>query len=519
MILTSSPPEPEQLEALTDSVQISTEVQQVAIVSRQHFDRAVAAGQSIYGTTTGYGPFVGFQAREDGGTDLIEHLLVGSGEALPPDLISPALYLRAWTMAQGRSGVRIPVIQAYLDALGICQTGMYPEIPSIGSLGASGDLIPLAHLLNAILGRGSWKGHSGKTRVANLVKGHSMDRREALACINGISFSKAGASLTYCKLNRLLRIHEILTAILYYLLDANPDHLSPTLFQSANPSNTAGRMLNYLNSINKRASQGNSGHSGAKDLQHSAEGESPRHGYALQAPYSLRCAPQTISACLGLLNSARSSIFQDLETIDDNPLIDPETGFVAHGGNFFGQSTAFGSDELTMAACQSGVLAERQLALILDPDLNGEEALMLARKPGHSSGLAGLQLTTTALVAEMRSLSQMHSTYSIPTNGKNQDIVPMAFLASRRAHQVTIHLSAVLGALLMATRNLWQMRNENEVVFDYPFWPEHRLRMLSEAIVLAGEMEYPDESLGKTLQFYQRALINREILSDENLYP
>ncbi len=519
------------------------------------------SGQPIYGSTTGYGPFVNFPASEDGGEDLIQHLLVGSGPSLPGNLVSAALYLRAWTMAQGKSGVRLPVIQAYLAALKDCQLGRVPWIPSIGSLGASGDLVPLAHLLNSVLGRGA-RSHLANDRYSsndtldsnestgsqslqetgvsnnrndakNYLADHTLDRREALACINGISFSKARASLTYCTLNRLLRVQEILTATLYVLLDANPEHLSPALFGSSTTSQCAQRIRERVAEL-----RGMEGQSRTRDnettsdfsneseikggLEEAASRQSSgRMGYALQAPYSLRCAPQTLGACLGVLASARSSLTQDLETIDDNPLIDPDTG-ISHGGNFFGQATAFGADEMTMLACQAGVLAERQLALLLDPEINGEESLMLAGVPGQSSGLAGLQLTATAVLAEMRSLSHMHSTYSIPTNGKNQDIVPMAFLAARRATEVSHHLATLLGALFMASRRLWESRVQNSGRSQpFPFWSRIS-RMEANASfdydLNSGPSLQPEGSLGKELLNIQRAFLGRGILSNENLY-
>tara|TARA_B100001939_G_scaffold239196_1_gene206752 strand:+ start:278931 stop:280511 length:1581 start_codon:yes stop_codon:yes gene_type:complete len=523
---------------------------------------ALKSGQPIYGSTTGYGPFVNFTASEDGGEDLIQHLLVGSGPSLPGNLVSAAIYLRAWTMAQGKSGVRLPVIQAYLAALKDCQLGRVPWIPSIGSLGASGDLVPLAHLLNSVLGRGARShlandrdssydagdsderisaqslaetGASNKRNEAkNYLGDHTLDRREALACINGISFSKARASLTYCTLNRLLSIQEILTATLYVLLDANPEHLSPALFGSSTTSQCARRIRERVAELRKieresgaRGSEPSSGFRNESEkkggLEEAAAGRrsSGRKGYALQAPYSLRCAPQTLGACLGVLASARSSLTQDLETIDDNPLIDPDTG-ISHGGNFFGQATAFGADELTMLACQAGVLAERQLALLLDPEINGEESLMLAGVPGQSSGLAGLQLTATAVLAEMRSLSHMHSTYSIPTNGKNQDIVPMAFLAARRATEVSHHLATLLGALLMASRRLWESRvHRSGRSQPFPFWSRISSTEANASFdfdLTSGPSLQPEGSLGKELLNIQRAFLGGGILSNENLY-
>ena len=177
---------------------------------------------------------------------------------------------------------------------------------------------------------------------------------------------------------------------------------------------------------------------------------------------------------------------------------------------------------MAVDTCQAGVLAERQLALLLDPEINGEESLMLAGVPGQSSGLAGLQLTATAVLAEMRSLSHMHSTYSIPTNGKNQDIVPMAFLAARRATEVSHHLATLLGALLMASRRLWESRvHRSGRSQPFPFWSRISSTEANASFdfdLTSGPSLQPEGSLGKELLNIQRAFLGGGILSNENLY-
>ncbi|MBU42781.1 MAG: hypothetical protein CMN76_06150 [Spirochaetaceae bacterium] len=540
--------------------------------SRTLLEQSLAAGRPVYGSNTGYGPFVEFAAEDDKGEDLITHLLAGSGSPLPGNIVMGAMYLRAWTMSRGKSGVRLPVIQAYLDALKHCsgENGeqFYPFIPSVGSLGASGDLVPLAHLLNAILGRGQWFRHKVGMSAGSLSAGspkqsflgsHTLDRREALACINGISFSKATASLAYCRLERLLRIQELLTASVFALLDANPEHLHPSLFQSSTTGNSARRIREALSHVlglpNSPNSPDGPGAVDSMDMAardayysellktsgpHSTDPARERTGYGLQAPYSLRCAPQLLGACNQALESGLASLMQDLETVDDNPILDPDSGTIAHGGNFFGQPTAFASDQMTMVATQIGVLAERQLALLLEPEINGEAGLMLAEKPGADSGLAGVQLTATALVAELRSLAQMHSTFSIPTNGKNQDVVPMSLLAARKALESTERLAALLGAELLAIRKLWSFRArrgrmtgerpipragpmlETGRTGDFPFWSDSVLEDLGSRTVAWGPVSAleanPTGSFGKKLSLYQCAFLSKDVLTHENLY-
>ncbi|MCB1139789.1 MAG: aromatic amino acid lyase [Leptospiraceae bacterium] len=514
-----SVPEPAELEALClgrTSLELA-DVRPAVERSRTLFLEALNRGETIYGSNTGYGPFVEFPATEDGGQDLLQHLLVGTGPLVSQQVVRGAIALRIWTMSRGFSGLRWEVIQAYVEALRLCEAGLFPAVPVIGSLGASGDLIPLAHLLNCIIGKGHWiarggvdlraarsiggLGGRGDTNTAEdsrpaLLDPSSLDRRAALACTNGISFSKAQATLAFVRLQRLLGIHEILVAALYALLDSNPEHLHEELHSSSANAGTAMRIRRRLQTL--------------LDLRGKENSAEKRQGYALQAPYSIRCAPQILGACFQGLDGVGGLLRHDLSMVDDNPLLDPDSGRLIHGGNFFGQSTAFAADQMATLACQSGVLAERQLALLLDPEFNAS-GLMLATRPGISSGLAGLQLKSTALVAEMRSLTGPHSTSSIPTNGKNQDIVPMSFLAARRAYEVGDHLSSLLSALFIAIDEYWQYRFEVPV----PLWKPD----VSEGVEAAeGSQAFQgSSSLGQRLARIQSAFVQPEILDHENL--
>src|SRR6056297_1264843 len=167
----------------------------------------------------------------------------------------------------------------------------------------------------------------------------------------------------------------------------------------------------------------------------------------MQEVYSLRCAPQVLGAIRGQLAHARSLVETELNGVTDNPVIDPEEPAALHGGNFQGQQIAFAADALNEALTQVGVLAERQIDVLLSPDQNGGAPPLLAWEPGPNSGLAGAQLTATALVAELRQDAQMSGTSSIPTNGDNQDIVSMGTLAARTAYEQADDLAPILAIL------------------------------------------------------------------------
>lgn len=509
-------PDPDSLEALIEGqsvLSVDAACYEVMDGSRSLLEQQLSANRPVYGSNTGYGALVDHPAGEDHGSDLVEHLLVGSGPPFIGKVVFAALALRIWTLSRGRSGVRRSVMDAYLEAAQLCSEGYFPAIPSIGSLGASGDLVPLAHLLNCVRGNGFWmRPQHGDRKTFSLIHPESMDRRESLACINGISFSKAQACLAFMRIQRLLRIHEMLTSAIYAALSFNPEHLHPALFATGSLADVAGRIRQGAETLRGRA-----GLPAAASFSETAQSGGPDPGGAnsqLQAPYSIRCVPHILGACQQAYRSAHSLLMQDLQMVDDNPLCDPESGAVIHGGNFFGQSTAFASDQLNELACQSGILAERQLALLLDPEMNGGAGLMLASEPGEQSGLAGLQLNCTALVAEMRSLTHPHGTYSISTNGKNQDIVPMALMAARRAYENSTHLAAVLGSLYMALKRLWRIRFHGEL----PLWSGQEANSLEVDETSWNAPYLPPGSLGQQLAIIQQAFLSREGARNESLY-
>ncbi len=408
-------------------------------------------GAPIYGSTTGFGPFVTF---ESGGANsaehaigLLEHLGAGAGEPAPRAVVRAAMLVRVLTVARGYSGINPSVVSAYLD---LVNSGATPVVPSIGSLGASGDLIPLAHLARPLVGRGLLT-MAGKRITAQRFLFQRkqaparLEPRDALALINGTSFSTAYAALSLAKGWRLLLAAEHLTAFAYVTLRCNDQALHPLLHQAR-------------------------GQRGQEDSATAMREEIKRLGgykrdpsRPLQEIYSLRCAPQVLGACRAQLTHAEALIHAEINGVDDNPLIIPPDadhpdGQAVHGGNFHAQQVAFASDAINAALTQVAILADRQIDLLANPQQNGGAPLLLARHPGRQSGLAGAQITSTAIVSEMRGRCQQHATSSIPTNVGNQDIVPMAATAGRAAYAQTDHLASVLAVLAIALLQLNHLR-------------------------------------------------------------
>nr|WP_248297191.1 aromatic amino acid ammonia-lyase [Streptomyces sp. S1D4-11] len=403
---------------------------------REYTATAMSDGRAVYGATTGFGPLVAFPGRAeyaDQCDNAINHLIAGYGEDLPAAVARAALTVRLWSLCQGRSGVSPEVIDSLCAAL---RTSFAPAIPMYGSVGASGDLIPLAYAARALRGEG-YAYLSGERLPANVALQRAglspleLDGRDALALVNGTSVTAAAAALALARLRRSYDSALTLSACLADLLGAAPAFLAPQLLRAF-------------------------GHPGAVRaaavLRERLEGTVPAPDRPLQEPYSIRCTPQLLGAAEASLGHAGRVIADDLGGISDNPLFFAEDDLVAHGGNFFGQPVAFAADLLSITATQLGNLAERQLDLLVDPHRNGGLPPMLAAAPGHQHGVQGVQLAATAIVAAMRRDAVPASVQSLPTNGHNQDIVPFGTQAALTAMDQAERLRWLHGSLAVALR-------------------------------------------------------------------
>ncbi len=404
----------------------------------RNYVRHYEFGTPIYGTTTGFGPHVVSEGAQGDaqGASLIAHLAAGYGPDAPPPIVRAAMLLRLHTVARGYSGVSASAASLYADVLA---AGIVPCVPESGSVGASGDLIPLAHIARTLLGEGEvfFSGRrvmaADALRMANLEP-LTLSGRDALALVNGTSFLTAYAALALARTVRLMRQAETITGWIYRLLGCRASALAPPLHQLR-------------------------GHRGQIESANQIRAEAERFGTyedttrPLQEVYSLRCAPQVLGACYQNIEYARDTIENEMNGVDDNPLFTVDA--VLHGGNFHGQAVGFAADALNAAITQIAVLAERQISLLCTPSRHNDFApLLLAYQPGRDSGLSGAQLTATALLAEMRGACQHHATFSIPTNADNQDVVPMATLAAQSAYRQTERLAGVLAVLCIAVYQL-----------------------------------------------------------------
>ncbi|MDX8054196.1 aromatic amino acid ammonia-lyase [Lentzea sp. BCCO 10_0798] len=411
--------EPAHLELARDPlhVELPADVRDRIARCRGFVLEVSASGRAIYGVTTGFGPLVEFAGRPDSAgqcDNTIFHLIVGHGELLPPAVARAAVLARLFSLAQGRSGVSEQVVDSLTAML---DTEFAPAVPRLGSVGASGDLQPLAYVAHALRGNGNafFQGRLMPAVEALALAGLEklvLDGRDALALVNGISVTAAALGLAVAQAVRARRTAELLSALMTDVLGCGTEFTSVGLLAAFGHPDVA--------------------ESGAS-IRTWLEGSTPSGARPLQEPYSIRCTPQLIGAAGTSVRHADEVVRRDLNGVSDNPLFFPETGEVVHGGNFFGQPSAFAADQLNVALVQLGNLAERQLDLMVDPHRSNGLPPMLSPLPGHHHALQGVQLCATATVAAMRRAATPASTQSLPTNLHNQDVVPFGTQAALTA--------------------------------------------------------------------------------------
>lgn len=433
--------------------------------SHEALQKVIERGDPIYGLTTGFGPFVRWGAADRGGhghgAGLIAHLGAGSGPDAPEEVVRAAMVVRLQNLAQGHSGIAPEVADAFVAML---EAGIVPCVPEVGSVGASGDLCPLAHIARALTGQGRVRlAGSDTVRASDEVlpeKGLApleLTGRDALALVNGTAFMSAYAALTAARAEALLRVAEHTTGWLYRSFNARSSAIDPRLHEARGHQ---GQVLSAKRIHDAAHAQGD----------YVEDTDRP-----LQEVYSVRCAPQLFGAIRDQLAQATRTLETEINGVNDNPVVihDAETPCVLHGGNFQGQQTAFAADMLNQALTQLSVTVERQVAAVLNPSLNGGAPLLLAYEPGPCAGMAGAQLTATALVAEIRQRSLAAATSSIPTNGDNQDVVSMGTTAARAAYEQLPRVEAVIGIMQMCLIRLSQLREAGRApgqAYPAPDW-------------------------------------------------
>lgn len=459
------------------------------VASRSVVDGIEASGQPVYGVSTGFGAlantFVAPQRRAELQHALIRSHAAGVGSAMPREVVRAMMLLRVRSLALGRSGVRPIVATALVDLL---NNDVTPWVPEHGSLGASGDLAPLAHCALALLGEGWVLGAAGLTPIELAAK-------EGLALING----------TDGMLGMLLLANHDATH-LFTLADVTAALAIEAMLGSERPFRPE------LHTIRPHPGQAASAANIHRLLQDSAVMESHRDDvtHAVQDAYSMRCAPQVAGAARDTLDFARQVAGRELISVVDNPVVLPD-GRVESTGNFHGAPLGFAADFLAVAAAEVGAIAERRVDRLLDVTRSRDLPAFLSPDAGVNSGLMIAQYTAAGIVAENRRLAAPASVDSLPTSGMQEDHVSMGWAATRKLRTVLDNLTSLLAVELLAAVRGLQLRA--------PLRPSPAGRAAIAALAGAAGDPGPDIFLAPVLETARtvvagpelRAAIEREV--------
>ncbi|MEZ4947936.1 MAG: aromatic amino acid ammonia-lyase [Saprospiraceae bacterium] len=408
-------------------------------VERSHeFLKEFARDKVIYGVNTGFGPMAQFIIPADKGKELQYNLIrshtTGMGEIIPERYSRAVLIARLTTLMLGRSGIH-PSVPALIKSL--IEKEIYPCIPEHGSVGASGDLVQLAHVASVLIGEWKvwYKGEICETAEVFKKEGLQpieMHLREGLALINGTSAMTGIGMVNILEAKKLVQWSMMASALLNELFEAYDDHFSESL--------NGAKLHPGQNKIAKNIR----GILADSHLIRSRHGhlykEKAKEGVAkekIQEYYSLRCIPQVLGPVLDTIERAEEVLVHEMNSANDNPLVFEEEGNVYHGGNFHGDYVALEMDKLKVAITKLSMLAERQLNFLLNDKLNNKlPPFVNLGTLGLNFGMQGAQFTATSTVAENQTLSFPMYVHSIPNNNDNQDIVSMGSNAALLARKV-----------------------------------------------------------------------------------
>jgi tyrosine 2,3-aminomutase len=428
-----------------------------AATSRQVFEDIVRQDVPIYGVTTGYGEMVymliSTSKEVELQTNLVRSHCAGVGPAFAEDEARAMVTARLNALAKGYSAVRPELLERLALYL---NEGITPAIPEIGSLGASGDLAPLAHIASTVIGEG-YVLRDGKRRETGPVLRElgieplELRFKEGLALINGTSAMTGLGSLVVGRALDQVRQAEIVTALVLETLESSTSPFLAHGHDIARPHrgqiDTAANMRMLM-----RGSDLTMEHSELRDQaeeQKDGGNRVDRTEVYLQKAYTLRAIPQVVGAIRDTLYHAERTLEIELNSANDNPLFF-EGKEIFHGANFHGQPVAFVLDFVMIALTQLGVVSERRLNRLLNRHLSGGlPEFLVAEDPGLNCGFAGAQYPATALVAENRTIGPA-STQSIPSNGDNQDVVSMGLIAGRNARRVLQNNDRILAVEYLA---------------------------------------------------------------------
>jgi histidine ammonia-lyase len=396
-------------------------------------------GEHTYGVNTGFGRFVSAHIPDELAEELQLRLLrshaCGVGAPYPDDVVRAAMLLRANAIAKGYSGARVETVELLLECL---NRGVLPVVPARGSVGASGDLAPLAHLALPLVGEGEafvggerLDGAAALARVG--LEPIRLASKEGLSLVNGTQFMTAMAALGLERARRLARTADVACALSVEALQGSKSSFAPAVHRSRPLAGQRDSAANVL-----------------QLLEGSAISESHRWCDKIQDAYSLRCAPQVHGACRDLLDYVEATVSVELNAATDNPLVLVDEGEIVSAGNFHGQPLAFALDALALSVAELASISERRTERLVNPNLSEGLPPFLVEEGGLNSGFMIPQYVAAALVSENKVLAHPASVDSIPTSAGQEDHVSMGNAAGLKALQVLDNAERTVAIELLA---------------------------------------------------------------------
>jgi len=391
--------------------------------SRAYVDRLVEEDRVVYGITTGFGEFSKVAISKNESATLQKNLLTshacGVGRHLPADAVRAAMLLRINALARGFSGIRLSTLQTMVEML---NRGLVPAVPEKGSLGASGDLVPLSHMFLPLIGLGeayiNGELMHGKNAMAAIgIDPITLSSKEGLALINGTQVMTAIGAITVHRAINLLKLADVAAALTMEALNGITAAFTPKLHQlrpHTGQMNAAANMLRLL-----------------RDSQRTTAPNEIR----VQDAYSLRCIPQIHGASKDAVNYVLDKVLTEINSVTDNPLILADEEVAISCGNFHGQPMALAFDFLGIALAEVANVSERRIERLVNPALSGLPPF-LTKKGGLCSGFMIAQYTAAALVSENKVLAHPASVDSIPSSANQEDHVSMGTIAARKAEEI-----------------------------------------------------------------------------------
>ncbi|MBQ9341150.1 MAG: histidine ammonia-lyase [Lachnospiraceae bacterium] len=428
-------------------VELSDEAKENVRRSRQVVDDIIAEKRVVYGVTTGFGSFCNTVIPTEESKKLQKNLIithaVGAGDPFPQDIARAIILLRINNLAKGFSGIRMETLESLI---GMLNKGVTPVIPEKGSLGASGDLAPLSHMVLPLIGLGEawYKGErmSGEEAMKKAgVPIIELTEKEGLALINGTQVMNAVGALTMYDALNLVKVADIATALSFEAQRGVIDALQPrmhTVRPHKGQIDSAAIMAHLLY--------------GSKNVTKQAE-------IKVQDAYALRCAPQVHGASKDAINYVKEQIEIEMNSVTDNPIIFADTKEGISGGNFHGQPMALSFDFLGIALSELANISERRLERLVNPALSGLPAF-LVENGGVNSGFMIVQYSAASLVSENKVLAHPASVDSIPSSANQEDHVSMGTIAARKANTIMKNLRRVLAMEMMCACQAIDLRGD-----------------------------------------------------------